>query len=683
MKIGKPRRILSLVLTFVWVQAALAIPLPGPKPSENTPALSDDLFCIYKNIEEEMAPNGVGMSFLPLVKKDRQGRAWKAWEEWGKSRSDIRLGQFKMGKLVLPQTVSRQAGFNYSPDFSFDHTDSPWMIWINDLHQEHRIFVEDVSSRRTWQLNSRSRGTITSPKIIIGPDNTVWAFWNETLGRKGGIFYRVLDQRGWSPLRRIPQEIDFPPLNPDAAADAHGNLWVAWSRYDGNDYEIYLSCWTGQAWMKETRISDNKENDVFPAIQVEPEGKLLLSWTQSSGRGNQVCLKWLKGGASGQEIKISPADGGMAVSRIFREGERIGIVWKSADGIKIREFTPPLPAEVSSLPSPSHSPHPLYNPSFNENEYAGVGDSITYGYIDRLPAPELGYIPRLNAVLNQNFGPSRVLNEGVPGETTYGGLSRIDNVISANATRYILIMEGTNDVITGGLSMDTSAFNLSEMIRKCLEAGAFPAIATILPRRDWLWDIDIVRENHLYLVELIREVAAAFQVPLVDQYELFLNYPSPDGGLLSLLSNDLLHPSEKGYQFMAESWFAEIRNFPFPPVDVELRGRSPEGATSSQKKGPTSRLAGRKGALPLFGAPGNLLTWKDNPKIFDEARIKGYNIYRKNSGVPGGSFRFRAFVPETSRFFDSGTNVLKGFVYVISTVRDDGIEGPASEPVDK
>ena len=682
MKIGKPRRILSLALAFVWVQAALAIRLPGPKPSENTPAPSDDLFYIYKNIGEEMAPNGVGMSFLPLVKKDRQGRAWKAWEEWGKSRSEIRLGQIKEAELVLPQTVSRQAGFNYSPDLSFDQADSPWMIWINDHCQEHSVFVKDVSFRRTWQLHSTSRGTITSPKIIIGQDNVVWAFWNETFGRKGDIFYRVFDQREWSPIKRIPQGNDFPPLNPDTAADARGNLWVVWSRYDGKDYEIYLSCWNGQAWTRETRISDNEKNDVFPAIEVGPDGKPLLSWTQSSGLGSQVCLMYLEDGTSGQEIKISPAAGGMAVSRIFREGERTGIIWKSADGIHVREFTPHIPAEVNRIPSAPPSPHPLLNPAFDENHYVGVGDSITYGYIDRLPAPELGYIPRLNAVLNQNFGPSGMLNEGIPGETTYGGLSRIDTVISANAARYILIMEGTNDVITGDLSMDTSAFNLSEMIRKCLEAGAFPAIATIIPRRDWLWDFDFVREKHLYLVELIRQVAADFEVPLVDQYELFLDYPSPDGGLLSLLSNDLLHPSEKGYQFMAESWFAEIRNFPFPPVGVDLRGRSPEGAALFPKKSPTSRLAKRKGALS-YGAAGNLLTWKDNPKIFDQARIKGYKIYRKKRDVPSGAFRLRAFVWEASRFFDSGTNALERFVYVISTVRDDGIEGPASEPVDK
>jgi lysophospholipase L1-like esterase len=682
MRPGKFKPLLLFVLALVWLEAAVAVSLPREKPGQSRTGYSDDLFRAYKNIEAETSPVQLEIGSLPLVKKDRQGRVWKAWEEWGNSQSQIRLGQIQAGRLISPQTVGRQAGFNYSPDFFFDQAHSPWVIWVNYFKQEHRIFVQDTSSRRTWLLSSKSHGTLASPKIILDQNNSVWTFWNETSDRTGKIYYRVFNHREWSPLKVVPQGNDFPPLNPDVAIDRRGTLWVAWSRYDGQDYEIYLSCFDGQGWPKETRITDNGVNDVFPAIGLGPEDKPLLSWTQSSGLGNQICFKSFEGGAAGQEIKISPATGAMPVSRIFREGEKIGIIWKSAVGIKAKEFSSNLPAGVDAPLLPTQSPHPLYNPSFDENKYVGLGDSITFGFIDRLPTPELGYIPRLDAILNQNFGPSQMINEGIPGETTVGGLGRIDSVISTHLARYLLIMEGTNDAITGGLSKETAAFNLSEMVRKCLEAGVFPAIATIIPRRDWLWAYDIVREKHLYIVEKIHEIAASYPVPLVDQYELFLDYPSSDGGLLSLLSNDLLHPSEKGYQFMAASWFGELKNFPFPPVDIELRGRSSTDALSSPQKCPSARFTKRNFTIPYLTS-GNLLTWKHNPKIFDRTRIKGYKIYRKKPEVPVGAFRLRAFVPEMLRFFDSGTNILDGFVYIIATVRDDGIEGPASSPTDK
>jgi len=684
MRKRKGKCFLLSILALILLQTAVGLCFSAEPSPDKQADLSSDISQSYKDIDANTSPLQATIASLPVLKKDGQGRVWKAWEEWGNNRSLICLEQAGAGKHVSRQTISRQSGFNYSPDLAFDQTDSPWMIWVNYFNREYRVYVQEVSSRRTWLIRSSSEGTISSPKIIQDRTDFIWAFWDETHKRKGSIFYKFYDQRGWSSLKAVPQETDFPALNPGVASDGLGNLWVAWSRYDGKDYEIYLSRWDGRAWLKEIKTTDNEANDIFPAIQVGPEGQPLVSWTQSSGLGNHICLKSFEAGLPRGEITVSPTSGELVISRIFLEGEKIGIVWKSQSGIQAREFPRRLPSERGpSSPRPG-SPQPLYNPSLDENKYAGVGDSITYGMINRLPAPELGYIPRLDAILKQNFGPSQVINEGIPGDNTFGGLSRIDTVISTHASRYTLIMEGTNDVSHAELSLDTSAFNLSEMIRKCREAGAFPVIATIIPRRDRLWAFDFIRERYLYFVGKIREIAADLQVPLVDQYDLFLNYPSADGGLESLLSADLLHPSEKGYQFMAESWFTEVKVLPFPPVNIELQGRKPgQNALTAYGKSGSPRFPRRDPALSSGASSpaGNRLVWKDNPKIFDTTRVKGYRIYRKKRGVPGGFFRFRAFVSEPLTFFDGGINTLGQFTYIISAVRDDGIEGPASLPV--
>jgi lysophospholipase L1-like esterase len=684
MRKRKTGRLPLSILAFIWLQAAAGFCLSADPSPDQQAQLSGDLSRSYLDIEVTTSPIQATIASLPVLKKDGQGRVWKAWEEWGNNRSVVCLAQIKAGKHLSRQTVGRQAGFNYSPDLAFDQTDSPWMIWVNYLNREYRVYVQEVASRRTWRLGSSSEGTTSCPKIVLDGDGFVWAFWNETHNRNGSIFYRVYDQKRWSSPNAVPQATDIPALNPGVASDGRGNLWVAWSRYDGKDYEIYLSRWDGRAWQKEIKMTDNEANDIFPAIQVGPEGGPLVSWTQSSGLGNQICLKSFEAGAPGREITVSPTTGELAISRIFFEGEKIGIVWKSQSGVQAREFPRRLPAERgSSSPRPG-SPQPLYNPSLDENKYVGVGDSITYGMINRLPAPELGYIPRLDAILNRNFGPSQMINEGIPGDKTYGGLSRIDTVISTHAARYILIMEGTNDVSHAELSLDTAAFNLSEMIRKCREAGAFPVIATIIPRRDSLWAFDFIRERYYYFVGKIHEIAADLQVPLVDQYDLFLNYPSEDGGLESLLSADLLHPSEKGYQFMAESWFAEVKVLPFPPVSIEIQGRTlSQSALASYGKSGYPRFPRRDPALSSGASSpaGNRLVWKDNPKIFDPTHIKGYRIYRKKTDLPTAFFGFRAFVSEPLLFFDGGKNTVGQFDYIISTVRDDGIEGPASLPV--
>jgi hypothetical protein len=152
--------------------------------------------------------------------------------------------------------------------------------------------------------------------------------------------------------------------------------------------------------------------------------------------------------------------------------------------------------------------------------------------------------------------------------------------------------------------------------------------------------------------------------------------------LLSLLSNDLKHPSVKGYQFMAETWFAEIRNFPFAPVNIELRNMIIEGGLPARPSKSPARKSPQGSPAPRR-AEGILLVWKDNPKIFNPAKIKGYNIYRKRRDDLKGAFVRIAFIEQQKSFFDNGAGLNDQYLYLIAALRMDGVEGPGSGPPDR
>ncbi|HJS36702.1 MAG TPA: GDSL-type esterase/lipase family protein, partial [Burkholderiales bacterium] len=73
------------------------------------------------------------------------------------------------------------------------------------------------------------------------------------------------------------------------------------------------------------------------------------------------------------------------------------------------------------------------------------GDSITFGTGDDTTRAELGYPPRLEALLVQRGRSAVVINAGVPGETTMEGVSRINSVLDPGG-EVLLLMEGTNDI---------------------------------------------------------------------------------------------------------------------------------------------------------------------------------------------------------------------------------------------
>jgi lysophospholipase L1-like esterase len=670
---------LFILLLMILASSAASPSVPARGGSALQP---DNVLEIIHQVERQIPALPSEISALPLVKEDAGGKIWAVWEEWKGGGSRIGFGRYEEGEIHDRSRVGRGDEFNHAAEMAFDRNASPWLVWIGWTEESSRIYVKQVDSGKTWIIASKARETLTGPRILFDGNGRAWVLWNQTQDQKGEIVYRVFDGYVWSEPESIPYKSPYPALNPDAAADERGSIWVVWSSYDGEDYEVFLSEFDGTGWREAVHLTDNPVNDVCPCIALDGSGRPVISWTQVSAGWHQIHALQYTETIPHREMIISPPSRARVVPRIIGEKVHPNILWKSGDGIELRPLRSAWPKEATVQPPPAQSYPPLYNPGLDENAYICFGDSITYGYIDRLPTPLLGYPPRLEIILNKNFGPHRALNRGVGGEYTVQGIIRIGQVLTADRARYILIMEGTNDVITDGLSMDTSAFNLGEMVRICLDAGVFPVIATILPRLDWVGEMPFYRNRILTLNDKIRQIAASSAVPLIDMYTIFDTYPVADGGLTALLSNDLKHPSEKGYQFMAETWFAEIRNFPFAPVNIELRNMIIEGGLPARPSKSPARKRPQGSPAPRR-AEGILLVWKDNPKIFDPAKIKGYNIYRKKRDELQGAFVRIAFMKQQKSFFDNGAGLTDQYLYLISALRVDGVEGPCSGPPDR
>jgi lysophospholipase L1-like esterase len=294
----------------------------------------------------------------------------------------------------------------------------------------------------------------------------------------------------------------------------------------------------------------------------------------------------------------------------------------------------------------------------NENRYIGFGDSITYGTINHNYYPEKGYIPRLDAILDLAFGPTEVINEGLGGEETSMAVLRLDYVLAVYRARYILIMEGTNDV-TFLRPVESITANLRSLLTKSLDAGLLPAIATVIPRRDFRWAIPAHRDLHLAMNAAIRLMAPELGVPLVDLYDIFTNYAN--GGAEALLSEDLKHPNEKGYQVMAEAWAAAIKQYPFPPVQVQVRRDSDK--------------------ILFYRRPGNMVAWRPNPKASESGMTGGYKVYRRKRGEGKDQFVLLSRVSGLESYFDTAITPGTIYEYIVSAFRPDGMEGPASNAV--
>ncbi|WP_411976054.1 arylesterase [Sulfitobacter faviae] len=76
---------------------------------------------------------------------------------------------------------------------------------------------------------------------------------------------------------------------------------------------------------------------------------------------------------------------------------------------------------------------------------AALGDSLTQGY--GLPAEE-GFVPQLQDWLDAEGVEAKILNAGVSGDTTAGGLARVDWTLTPEVDAMIVTLGG-NDMLRG------------------------------------------------------------------------------------------------------------------------------------------------------------------------------------------------------------------------------------------
>jgi acyl-CoA thioesterase I len=258
-----------------------------------------------------------------------------------------------------------------------------------------------------------------------------------------------------------------------------------------------------------------------------------------AGDGNRAIFSWPGGGpartAAWQPWR-PPATAPAAAAPGDRPGDR-------------RERRPRLSAAGQRRGPAGPGPAPAVFPDASSQTYVAFGDSITSGYGD---SQGIGYPGRLEALLSTDLSvPVTVINDGMFGETTGEGLTRIGSALQPGVTA-VLLMEGTND-INAKVSIDTIVQNLDLMAGQAETAGIAAVHATIIPRLNTA-DTDPTNVITASLAGAIRELAWERSRTLADPFEVFF-YLTPDAMSLDYLGGgDKLHPNAAGYDLLAQTF---------------------------------------------------------------------------------------------------------------------------------
>ena len=180
------------------------------------------------------------------------------------------------------------------------------------------------------------------------------------------------------------------------------------------------------------------------------------------------------------------------------------------------------------------------------------GNSLTAGF--GVPDNE-SYPSRLQNILVQNGYPHKVINAGVSGDTTAGGLRRIKWLMKH--TPEVVILElGANDGLRG-LSIKAMEFNLDKIIGVCEEHGAKVLLTGMK-----------VPPN--YGEEYTVEFEKVF-IRLAEKYDLSLVPFFLEGvaGVREHTQSDGIHPLGSGYSIVVQTIWKYLK----PLIDASSKAK--------------------------------------------------------------------------------------------------------------
>ncbi len=165
-----------------------------------------------------------------------------------------------------------------------------------------------------------------------------------------------------------------------------------------------------------------------------------------------------------------------------------------------------------------------------------LGDSLTAGYG---LAQEQAFPRQLEAALQQRGHQVLVQNAGVSGDTSAGGLARLDWML-AERPDLVIVELGANDALRG-LDPERTRQNLANILTRLKAAGVLPLLAGMRAPRNLGRD---------YYAKFDQIYPALAQTPGVSFYPFFLEGVAT---LPALNQRDGIHPNAAGVAIIVKS----------------------------------------------------------------------------------------------------------------------------------
>jgi acyl-CoA thioesterase-1 len=191
----------------------------------------------------------------------------------------------------------------------------------------------------------------------------------------------------------------------------------------------------------------------------------------------------------------------------------------------------------------AQTPAAAPKPTENVPKIVAFGDSLTAGYG---LSPQESYPALLQKLIDADGFKYEVVNAGVSGDTSAGGVRRIDWSLDGGGVRFVILELGANDFLRGQPVAETRK-NLSEIIRRARARDAEVLLAGMLTTTE------SGRDYEIEIRDAFKSLADEHQVTLIP---FFLEGVA---GIDKFNQQDRVHPNAEGTRLVAATVYRHLK----------------------------------------------------------------------------------------------------------------------------
>ncbi|MFC1594113.1 hypothetical protein ACFL38_02175 [Candidatus Omnitrophota bacterium] len=298
----------------------------------NTPVFAETFFGLDVRVDDSGASSS--LQYDSSIAVDASGNIYVAWGDKRNGNSDIYFskstdGGFTFEPNIRVDDTGSETSSQGGPSIAVDNSNI-YVVWGDGRNGNSDIyFSKSIDGGFTFEPNVRvdDTGSATSNQgsasIVVDASGTIYVVWNDKRNENYDIYFSKSIDNGltFEPNVRVDDtgSDTSHQMYPSLAADASGNIFVAWQDMRNGNWDIYFAKSTngGISFLSDVRVDDTGSAvgyQLDPSLAADASGNIFVAWEDNrNGNYDIFFSKSINGGVSFlSDVRVD--DTGSAVS---------------------------------------------------------------------------------------------------------------------------------------------------------------------------------------------------------------------------------------------------------------------------------------------------------------------------------------------------------------------------------